>query len=87
MKPPQIKNHIKQKENVIHLNFEWKEKLFNRNSQLFTIGHTINITLDDELPRSPVFENEKLTLWEEDLNNPYFTKKLIEQINKVICQK
>ena len=87
LKPPQIKNHIKQKENVIHLNFEWKEKLFNRNSQLFTIGHTINITLDDELPRSPVFENEKLTLWEEDLNNPYFTKKLIEQINKVIYQK
>ena len=25
MKPPQIMNHIKQKENVIHLNFEWKE--------------------------------------------------------------
>ena len=77
-----IKQQDKQ---VIHINIEWKEKLFERYPGPFANGHMINITLDNVLPTSPVFENGRFILWEMDLSNPLFIEKLMERITSIMC--
>ena len=78
---------LRQQRIIIHLNIERKKTFFKRNSQPFTIGHTINITLDNDLPKSPVLQNGRFTLWEEDLYNPVFINQLIRQMNLIMCDQ
>ena len=74
--PPKFMDFLNQQQNIIHLNFDYKDAFPRSYPEPFTIGRTINITVDDNLPRSPVLEKDKFTLWIDDIENPIFVEKL-----------
>ena len=71
----------------IHLNFDLEYPFPSSNPEPFTKGRTIDIIVNDELPKSPVVKKDKLSLWEEDIDNPIFIKNLIERMNNILCGK
>lgn len=79
--PTNFMNILKQQQNLLHINIEWNEKFFQRAPQPFTFGKTINITLNNEAPKSPVFQDGQIVLFEEDLDDPLFINMLIDRID------
>ena len=87
MKPHTFTNFVKEQGTAIHINIDWKDRKVIRDPQPFLESETINVVLDNNIAKSPIFENNQFVIWEDDLANPSFINALIKRINKLSCDE